>query len=409
MSTTRKDLPNSSKEWHAVAEERKLQSESIYGEQAYNSAFKSASVMHFDQFLLLRVIYRPTLRPNLVYQPPNRNTWLRPGAFDAAVASLKAQQGWRLYLNSILPAPRQQQQQQNQASFSPLGLFSLVRYYQLEVQKEQEQSDLSRLKIDFSPVARRTRQRQAAQAQSSEPPKTPTRPPRSGQEKIGDMFKDLMLDSPSESSPDPSIPEIPGTLSPASPLDGVGAANFKAVNDEQIVNTALLLYLNALTISCSEVQGDWTLHRRRFVLESRGKKVYEARVDGYLRSRDNNVKAIVEVKPYTRSNKNWNIRMQEAGQMAAWIGSDPPDVQAMREQKKTCRRLLVSQDRHEIYVTIAKFDADYVDYICGHYSTKHSLLEMQEYGPFETDNSGHMSAFGHMMLAFTIDESITGS
>ncbi|KAI1825764.1 hypothetical protein F4861DRAFT_164941 [Xylaria intraflava] len=91
--------------------------------------------------------------------------------------------------------------------------------------------------------------------------------------------------------------------------------------------------------------------------------MYEARVDGYLRSTSNEVKAIVEVKPCVRSAKREKIQMQEAAQMAAWICNDPPDVGTMRNQKKTRRRLLVSQDCHEIYITIAEFDADYVDYI----------------------------------------------
>ncbi|KAI1170048.1 hypothetical protein F4777DRAFT_570640 [Nemania sp. FL0916] len=411
MSTnTMSSLPRNQIEWQAFAKGRKLESESIYGEHTYKAALKSASSMDVDQFLLLRVICPEPRNPNFIHKAQHRGTWLRSGAYDAAFASLQAQQGWQLYLNSILPVPRQQQKKRTQAPLLPLGLFSLVRYYQLEVEREQKHSDISWPKIDFSPVVVRTRQRQADQAQSSGRPETPTRPPRRGQKEFEDMFEDFTLDSTSKSSPGPSTPEPPGTLEAANPLDGISPAQlFKAASDEQIVNTALLLLLNALSISCPEVQGDWTLHRRRFALQSKGNKVYEARVDGYLRSRDNKVKAIVEVKPYTRGTKYWNTRMQEAGQMAAWIGTDPPDVQAMRAQKKNCRRLLVSQDRHEIYVIIAEFDADYVDYICGHDPANLSFLEMQDYGPFETTNSDHMAAFGYLILAFTIDESIVGS
>lgn len=338
MPTTPKPLPGTSEEWHTIAKQRGLQSESIHGEQVYRATYKSASSMEFDQFLLLRVVYPSTLHPELVYHAQHRATWLRPDAFDAAAASLKARGEWKLYLNSILPA--QQQQQPTQASLSPLGLFALVRYYQLATEKEhEEQNCLSRPKIDFSPVAGRTRSRQAAPARPSGPPETPTRPPRGEQEEAEILFRDLELDSPSKSSPEPSTPEIPETLSPANPSDPdwVEAAEFKAANDEQIVNTALLLYLNALSIACPQVQGDWTLHRRQFVLKSKGKKVYEARVDGYLRSRKNEVKAIVEVKPFTRSSNPQSIKMQEAAQMAAWIGVDPPDVRTMRKEKKAFR------------------------------------------------------------------------
>ncbi|KAI0424496.1 hypothetical protein F5Y09DRAFT_353359 [Xylaria sp. FL1042] len=290
MPTTSNALPETLAEWHAIAKQRGLQLESIHGEQLYGATYKSASTIEFDQFLLLR---------------------------------------------------QQQQQQPTQDSLSSLGLFALVRYYQLETEKEHEKNGLWRPKIDLSPIAGRTRSRRAALAWPSWPPQTPTRVPRvphGGQEEADILFGDLGLDSLSSSSPEPSTPEMLETLSPAlSDPDWVEAAEFKAANDEQIVNTALLLYLNALSIACSHVQGDWTLHRRQFVVKSQGKKVYEARVDGYLRSRNNEVKAIVEVKPFTRSSNHQSIKMQEAAQMAAWISVDPPDVRRMREEKKTCR------------------------------------------------------------------------
>lgn len=336
MPTTAETLPQTSDEWHTIAKQRGLQSESIHGEQVYR-AYKSASAIEFEQFLLLRVIYYSTEHPDQVYHAQHRATWLRSDAFDAAAASLKARQEWKLYLNSILPV---QQQQTTQAGLSSLGLFALVRYYQLATEKEhEEQNDLSQPKIDFSPVAGRTRSRQAASDWPSGPPETPTRSPRGEQGELEVLLQELGLDSPSESSPEPSTPEIPETLSPANPSDPdwIEAAEFKAANDEQIVNTALLLYLNALSIACSQVQGDWTLHRRQFVLKSNGKKVYEARVDGYLCSRDNEVKAIVEVKPFARFRNTRRIKMQEAAQMAAWIGVDPPDIRIMRKEKKTCR------------------------------------------------------------------------
>ncbi|KAI0104626.1 hypothetical protein GGR51DRAFT_521573 [Nemania sp. FL0031] len=404
MPTSKLVLPETVEAWHTVAEARGLKMESIFGHHAY----KSASAIEFDQFLLLRVICPRRLSPKSIYKTYYRSKWLRSDSFDVAVASLKAQEAWKPYIKSTPQTLQQQQQQQTESSLALLGLFSLVRYYQLEVTRTK-QDNLSRPKLEWTPIALRTRRRLAIQAQ---PPETPTRPPRSRKEDIAsveDAFGGLEIGSATEPSPDLSTLGIPGTLSSLYSPDDDDAASFKAANDEQIVNTALLLYLNALAISCSQVQGHWTLHRKRFVLESKGEKVYEARVDGYLCSKDNEVKAIVEVKPYTRSSKLENIRMQEAAQMAAWINSDPPNVQTMREQKKTCRRLLISQDHNQIFITIAEFDADYVDYICDRPSIEHSLLEMQEYGPFRTDDPEMMEILGYLMLGFTIDESVLGS
>ena len=66
----------------------------------------------------------------------------------------------------------------------------------------------------------------------------------------------------------------------------------------------LIFYLNAITIHCGQVQADWMLHGRRFLLGSASNKVYEAWVDGIFRTRQNDeVKAIVEVKPFVRFKK----------------------------------------------------------------------------------------------------------
>lgn len=84
----------------------------------------------------------------------------------------------------------------------------------------------------------------------------------------------------------------------------------------------------------TSLKADWTLHRKRFILGNADHKLFEARVDGFLRRRltasnfpadtDPEALAIIEVKPYIRSKKLAAIQMQEAGQMAAWIANYPP-------------------------------------------------------------------------------------
>lgn len=73
----------------------------------------------------------------------------------------------------------------------------------------------------------------------------------------------------------------------------------------------------------------------------------------------------------------------------------------------TDRRLLVSQDRHEIYLTFAEFDRSYVDYLAGQDNGKNakgspSLMKMKTYGPYEITRHTHMKVLGEFLLGWTI-------
>ena len=76
---------------------------------------------------------------------------------------------------------------------------------------------------------------------------------------------------------------------------------FPQTEDEQIVNTALLLFLNAMLLHF-EIPAKWSLHRKAFRFEQNKENLFEARVDGYLLcSSDDRVKAtVVEVKSFSR-------------------------------------------------------------------------------------------------------------
>ncbi|KAL4806211.1 hypothetical protein BDV18DRAFT_139000 [Aspergillus unguis] len=92
--------------------------------------------------------------------------------------------------------------------------------------------------------------------------------------------------------------------------------------DEQIVNTALVIFLKALTLPFA-LNVDWTMHRKAFKAKF-GAAEYEARTDGYLRcTATGEPRAIVEVKATLRSKKESEIRMQESAQMVSWLVSHP--------------------------------------------------------------------------------------
>ncbi|EFX05307.1 hypothetical protein CMQ_3376 [Grosmannia clavigera kw1407] len=72
-------------------------------------------------------------------------------------------------------------------------------------------------------------------------------------------------------------------LEQTSSLTGEIARMVPAVKDEQIVNMALILFLDALAIHCEDVNGGWSAHRHPFVFKDKDRtKIYEARVDGCL-------------------------------------------------------------------------------------------------------------------------------
>ena len=129
-----------------------------------------------------------------------------------------------------------------------------------------------------------------------------------------------------------SLPNLSALhLSPVSPESGE-FIDLDVIEDEQIVNTALLVYLNTLTMH-HVPDVEWSLSRRAFSLQTRtdnvSTKVFEARVDGCLRHGETKkILAIIEVKPHARyrDGVGKSIRMQEAGQMAAWISNNPPQL-----------------------------------------------------------------------------------
>ena len=71
----------------------------------------------------------------------------------------------------------------------------------------------------------------------------------------------------------------------------------------------------------------------------------------------------------------------------------------------TNRRFLVSQDRHEIYLTFAIFDSSYVRYLKEGTKEGEPFLRMHEFGPFDIRKVGHMKKVGELILALTLQMS----
>ncbi|KAI1122600.1 hypothetical protein F5Y10DRAFT_253746 [Nemania abortiva] len=149
--------------------------------------------------------------------------------------------------------------------------------------------------------------------------------------------------------------------------------------DEMVVNMALVTFLSALCErdDSMRMKGyQWLPDRNVFKIlhPETGEKLLEARTDGCLRSRaipkQHYSAAIIEVKPYLRLEDFRSIQRQEGAQMAAHISvlarqgmdnrgllrSPAPDLK---------RRLIISQDHEEVYITIAEYDNEYQQFISG--------------------------------------------
>lgn len=72
------------------------------------------------------------------------------------------------------------------------------------------------------------------------------------------------------------------------------------------------------------------------------------------------------------------------------------------------RYLIISQYLEQIYIVVANFDKDYEEYIkvleapvlSDNPKLTCELMEMTEYGPFNTDGAAHMTDFARHIVAY---------
>jgi len=316
----------------------------------------SASKISFRQFLLLQVIYTENqTRKGLVTNTDS--SLLEPKYYQQAREMLdevknkgKDTDYWGLYLKSF-----DGQSNLEGPNFPKLGTFSLVRDFQLQCHRIRA-TNLTSLKLEFTPISHRTRSAFDKKKPEEESPSA-GRVGRQGglnRKDITQGMEKMTLGTPESSTSNPdnstadtdnSTSDLEDSISEASAgrhyVHGASGADLQTVEDEQIVNTALILFLKAMTMHF-DLQAHWSLHRRAFKLGQSGNEVYEARVDGYLCSGDNKVKAILEVKRFRRAEDLNAIRMQESAQMAAWISSYPDEGRKPKQEFRQVRNSLVT-------------------------------------------------------------------
>lgn len=302
MSALTETLPRTPKEWRSKMASSKMTKKTIH-----EADLASASKFGLDQFLLLRVLWKPYEDPAEIHKMLEIKN-----EKDRALELLHGYASWSTYCKSF-----------ERRGGLPEGTFAIARHYQLEVVKTRENADP---RAFHTPIANRTRNRQARGTKVDFYSQTPT--------KVRGTLSSLSIDSNSNDETidyeddDDDDPETP--LKPTSPMpQELASILYPPTKDEQIVNTALVVFLNALTIHFS-LSLDWTLHRKSFTAAFKEAE-FQARTDGYLGDSHGEPSVLIEVKPVTRSRKLQLIQIQESAQMVAWIKSDTQAAQKRRQ------------------------------------------------------------------------------
>ncbi|KAK2811373.1 hypothetical protein FQN50_002251 [Emmonsiellopsis sp. PD_5] len=359
-----KGLPGRPGAWSTAARIGKVKDKTIH-----DIDLTSASAIGDEQYLMLRVLWQ---RKHYVHL--DLADFGLEKLNQEAADMLKTYRSWSNYCNSFSDKLDE-------------GTFALARFYQKQIPRMPQDAEF-RPNVVVSPIAHRTRGRtkNLEISVSKLSFETPTEPP--GTPIPGfDEFDDTL----SEDTP-------PGQRS-YGPVELLNL-NYPKTKDEQIVNAALIDFLNAFIIHFG-FPVYWTLYRKSFTANFKNGS-FEARTDGCLESVGSKIYAIVEAKPMLRFKELDRISMQEAAEMVAWIKCDPdPD-----DFGSSCgRRILISQDRHEIYLTFAEYSADYVKYLNGTLGPNESpgFLMMYEFGPWDnTERVKDMKHLSSILLAIVL-------
>ncbi|OOF90468.1 hypothetical protein ASPCADRAFT_179013 [Aspergillus carbonarius ITEM 5010] len=358
-----KQLPINPSKWVDAARLENVENKSIH-----NIDLNSASTIRLEQYLMLRVLQKSQLSSKLKLADFGLGEW-ESRAADMLDNSLS----WKAYLNSFSDELGE-------------GTFALPRFYQKQVVRIPHDTEF-RPNVAISPIAHRTRGqlKRIEEGVRKLTFETPTKPPTTP------VLKP-------ELEHDEITPETPPEKRSYGPQELLNL-NFPRTKDEQIVNTALVDFLNAFTIHM-DVHCHWTLYRKPFVADF-GSASFEARTDGCLEDGGPKTFAIVEVKPMMRFRQSDRISMQEAAEIVAWIKCEPdPD-----DFTSSCGlRILISQDRHEIYVTFAEYDATYIRYLNNTLGKdeRSGFLTLHVFGPWDTTRARDMKELGNILLAVAL-------
>ncbi|PYI29013.1 hypothetical protein BP00DRAFT_427913 [Aspergillus indologenus CBS 114.80] len=371
-------LPGSRTAW-----ETRATATGVIQQSVHSASLDSASEIKEAQYLLLQVLWRSRQRQEFDWKLSGLDLWK-----NAAKAHCDTYKSWKLYCEDLAAGKTKKSEFQESS-------FAVVLLYQCQaanvntmdmtpsvVVTPHEQRDLRKIpRINYD---ENTILPEVDDLHISSNPQTPVR-------------SRILLDPDEEglqrSSYKPSSPNVP---------EDIQRQIYKQSRDEQIVNTALISFVNALTLH-ADIRVVWSLHRLPLKADFNPAS-YEARTDGYLEilttaDEKKRIRALVEVKAAFRQKNGPAIRMQEAAQVVAWLKSHPDRSGLLN---KPGRRILLSQDRHEIFITVARYDDKYLDFLDGKPGPERAFMRMHEFGPWDTQSITDMKQVAVILIAMAL-------
>jgi len=158
-------------------------------------------------------------------------------------------------------------------------------------------------------------------------------------------------------------------------------------SDESIVNTALILFLEAVGTLVLAVKSEFTMKRITFKAVFK-KASFKALTDGALWTRlHHRIQGIVEVKKARREGaKETQVKMQESGELVGLI-INCGGVEALFNG----HQLVISQDADQVFLSLAAIDDGYYhEYLVNGTQDSNPFLRVQTYGPWLLDDPDQM-------------------
>ena len=316
------ELPTDEEDWLSLADQ------SLHNVNVHKlEKLDPASKMKYPQFFALRVLWQDDHGPQGIYKVIAKTL-----VDGIQREQQKNDDKWRNYLSAVESSISRGQLYGRMSQLDSMGMFGWVHFTQDCVVTQTLDNGLEI--EDTTPKIEKNTDSIPRQAPQANDPILNSPTIQSGH--LQSLITGVSSMNIGESStPVPRTPQSTSNfqvqeedqgLSPIVGLEFKHPATpgrQRGKRDEAIVERSLHAFLQTLTQRyVKPCEGgetpEWTQEHLRLHCGS-----WVAITDGFLRSADNRPQALVEVKPISRDSAKARIRMQESGQMAAWICDKP--------------------------------------------------------------------------------------